>query len=276
MSQTQIGRAFAVVELLSAQNAGLPLQEIADTLGIPKSATHRLLAELAELGYVRQDAASLRYYLSARLVTLAFTLLAATGVVDTAQPILDRLAAHTGELVRLGVSDGDRLVWVAKSQGARSGLRYDPDMGREAPLSSTSSGHAWLSCLSDEDALALVSRQGFQRGDDLGPNAPRTVDALLDKLREARRLGYSIAHDASQLGLAAVSVPVRHPNSGAVLGTLSVAGPSSRLEVERMHRIAPEVITAAKEIGLASLTSNYFQQLDARLPPAPVPTLLRA
>ena len=59
------------------------------------------------------------------------------------QPVLDRLAQETGELVRLGVIDGERQTWIAKSQGARSGLRYDPDMGRDAPLFYTASGHAW-------------------------------------------------------------------------------------------------------------------------------------
>ncbi|WP_085315468.1 IclR family transcriptional regulator [Derxia lacustris] len=275
-SQTQLGRAFGIVELLSTEGAGLPLQDIADRLDIPKSATHRLLAELAELGHVRQDAASLRYYLSTRLVTLAFNLLAASGVVDVAQPILDRLAASTGELARLGVTDGDRQVWVAKAQGARGGLRYDPDMGQVAPLTSTATGHAWLATMSDEDALMLVARQGFNQAPDIGPNAPRTIEQLLERLRLARTLGYATVSDCSTLGLAALTVAVRHPNTQAVLGTLSVAGPTARLDAERMQRIAPEVINAAREIGLASLSSDYFKRLDVQLPAPPLPSLLRA
>ena len=76
-----------------------------------------------------------------------------SGIVDIAEPLLERLASNCGELVRLSIVDGDRLTWVAKSQGTRqAGQRYDPDMGMDVQLSCTSSGHAWLMTMSDSSA----------------------------------------------------------------------------------------------------------------------------
>ena len=46
-----------------------------------------------------------------------------TGINDVAQPILERLAANSGELARLAVVEGEGMLWVAKAQGARHGLR---------------------------------------------------------------------------------------------------------------------------------------------------------
>ncbi|MDU2875045.1 MAG: IclR family transcriptional regulator, partial [Pseudomonas aeruginosa] len=158
MAGSLIERALGLLELLASDARGLPLQQLADRLDIPKSAAHRMLAELIRLGYVRQDDDTSRYRLSTRLAALGFRFLASSGVVDLVQPVLDGLARETGELVRLGVIEGDRQTWIAKSQGATSGLRYDPDMGREAPLFYTASGHAWLASLSDKAALALVER----------------------------------------------------------------------------------------------------------------------
>lgn len=83
-----------------------------------------MLTELVRLGYVRQNRDNSRYQLSAKLVALGFRYLSSNGA-DIIQPILDRLAQDSGELVRLGVIDGTRQTWIAKSQGARSGLRYD-------------------------------------------------------------------------------------------------------------------------------------------------------
>jgi len=57
--------------------------------------------------------------------------------------------------------DGRELVWVAKAQGSPHGLRYDPDMGQVGRLSCSASGHGVLACLSDEEAMALVEKQGF-------------------------------------------------------------------------------------------------------------------
>ena len=109
-------RTLAVLELLAANPQGLLISAIAEMLTIPLSATHRLLAELAQRGYVRQERGYGAYQPTTKLVSLAFTYLAASGISDIAQPILDRLAAATGELVRLTVVDGDRLTWVAKDK----------------------------------------------------------------------------------------------------------------------------------------------------------------
>src|ERR1700749_4995381 len=109
-------RTLGVLELLATHASGLLLFEIADRLQIPRSATHRVLAALIEHGYVRQERQQGVYQLTARIASLAFTLLAGSGVTDFAQPILDRLAAESSELVRLAMIDGRELVWVAKAQ----------------------------------------------------------------------------------------------------------------------------------------------------------------
>src|SRR5262249_2290828 len=125
-------RTLAILEFLAVKPEGAPLATLADAIGIPRSAAHRLLAELMRCGYVRQTRSHGDYVLPTKLVSLGLSYLSRTGIVDVAQPLLDRLAEASGELVRLSVVDGDRLTWVARAQGARSGLRYDPDMGMDA------------------------------------------------------------------------------------------------------------------------------------------------
>ena len=70
-----------------------------------------------------------------KLTALGLNFLNRSGIVDIVQPSLERLAEACGELVRLAVVDGDELIFVAKAQGSKSGLRYDPDMGLSVPLS---------------------------------------------------------------------------------------------------------------------------------------------
>ena len=103
------------------------------------------------------------------------------------------MAQQSGELVRLAIADGEHLTWVAKSQGARKGLRYDPDIGTDERLSCTATGHAWLLTLSDECALDLVSGQGFGATKDYGPKVPTTVQALLKMLHAACERGQARA-----------------------------------------------------------------------------------
>lgn len=257
MAGSQIERVFSVLESLTCDPRGLPMQVLAEQLQIPKSATHRLLAELIRLGYVRQNPDNLRYHLSTKLVAMGFRYLSGSGA-DIVQPVLDRLAQETGELVRLGVIEGQRQTWIAKSQGARSGLRYDPDMGREAPLFYTASGHAWLASMTDAEALALVERQVNDEPLEVGPNAPRSNIELLERLRLARENGYAWVQESSALGTSAIAAVVRHPLDGRVVGVLSVAGPSARLPEQRLHELAGVLLQFTQELSAASQASELF------------------
>jgi IclR family transcriptional regulator, acetate operon repressor len=251
-------RTLGVLELLSQHGEGMELAAIADRLAIPRSAVHRLLADLVRLGYVRQTRGHGDYLLTTKLVSMGLSYLSNSGIVDIAQPLLNRLAEGSGELVRLSVVDGDRLTWVARAQGARQGLRYDPDMGSDARLSCSSSGWAWLSTLSDSDALALVVRQGLGLPEQFGPAAPTTVQAVLDAIHTSRQQGYSLTVDTYSLGLSAVSAPVRFAGQSA-MGAITIAGPTVRLTLERMQALAPELVATAAQLAAASGASPFFK-----------------
>lgn len=244
-------RTLAVLELLSVHPRGLPLYEIADRLRIPRSATHRLLISLIEHGYVRQERQLGAYQLTVKLASLAFTFLAASGVTDFAQPILDQLARESGELVRLAMVDGRELIWVAKSQGSPFGLRYDPDMGQIGRLSCSASGHAWLSCLPEEEAIALVEKQGYGLRRDFGPGAPETRAELLEHLRAARARGFAMTVETYAPWMNACAAPIRSPASAEVTGAVVIAGPNMRLTEARMLELGPLLIEAAQSLSMA-------------------------
>ena len=252
-------RTLGILELLSQQGQGMELAALAEQLNMPKSAAHRLLADLVRYGYVRQARDMGEYMLTTKLVSMGLTYLSKTGVVDVAQPLIDRLAEQTGELVRLSVVDGDRLTWVARAQGARQGLRYDPDMGSIARLSCSSSGLAWLSTLSDDDALAMVSRQGLGMPHEFGPNAPASLKAFLDALHDTRARGCAITEETYTAGLNAMAAPVRL-NGQTPMGTLSIAGPSARLTRNRMQALGEDLLACAAQLAAASSASPLLSR----------------
>ena len=251
-----LDRGLALLERLCGQPEGMRLTALADELDIPRSACHRLLVELQRRGYVRQVREQGDYVLTAKLASLGLSFLSSTGIVDIAEPVLERLAQDSGELVRLSLVDGDRLTWVAKAQGARKGLRYDPDMGTDAQLSCTASGHAWLLTLSDERALELVSRQGFGSPKDFGPKAPTTVKSLLAFLQAARDRGFAMIDEVFAPGMTAIAAPVKR--GAHTVSVISIAGPRQRLTAARMQALAPALLAAAEELGPISRSSTLF------------------
>ena len=254
-----VQRVARILEALAAEPEGMPLAELAADLHLPRSACHRLLAELVACGYVRQVRAQGDYALTTKLPALGLSFLGGAGIVDIAQPIIERIADASGELVRLALVDGDRLTFVGKAQGARSGLRYDPDMGIDVKFSCSSAGHAWLMTLSEERATELVARQGFGSPRQFGPKAPTTFRALMKILDEDRRRGFSLIVEQYAPGMTAMAAPVRR-RGGETLAVITIAGPLQRLTEARMLELGPMLVDAAGELALASSSSPLFAQ----------------
>ena len=252
-----IERALRLLETLAAQPEGMALASIADELELPRSACHRLLNELARCGYVRQLRERGDYALTTKLPAVGLAYLGALGIIDIAQPVIDRLAEVSGELVRLALVDGDRLTFVGKAQGARSGLRYDPDMGIDVRLSCSAGGHAWLMTLSEERASELVAMQGFGSPKEYGPKAPTTYKALMKILDEDRARGFSMITEVYAPGMTAMAAPVRRTGQPAI-AVITIAGPLMRLSPQRMGELGPALLNAASELAIASRSSPLF------------------
>ena len=259
----QLHRAIDLLERLQTAADPLSLAELAKSFDLPKSAAHRLLQVWVARGYVEQDPASQRYFPTLRLAILGFAHLGATGLRDVAQPELKTLAERTGELARLAVADGSTLTWMVEAQGARGGLRYDANLGRQAILSATAAGKAWLSTMSDEAAVKLVLEQGFGAEDETGPRAIRTVEAVLNSLEETRASGYATSLEEAAAGVTSVAAPVfARPAGGVAVGAVIVVGPSVRMTPERIPEVAIEVRATALRI-------SELWPLRSHLAPAP-------
>ncbi len=246
-----VDRALKMLEMLSGEPAGIDLGALAERLDLPASATHRLLTTFAERGFVAQDPASGAYALTLKLSLLAFRNLDLRHLPDAGQIVLDRLAQATGEYCRLAVVEGENLVWIARSQGATAGLRYEPPMGSEIVLHATATGKAWLASLPEDEALRIVCARGFQAEGRTGPNAVTGVEALRSHLTETRRRGFALAVEEGEIGTVAMATTFRSaPGAEApIAGTLSVAGPAARMQAERHGAIADTLQRAAAEMS---------------------------
>ena len=252
-------RSFGILEYLSNHPDGATLMTIGQQLGLPLSASHRLLTELVRCGYVRQLRDHGDYALTTKLAALGLSFLSKSGIVDIAQPLIDRVADIAGELARLAIVDGDRLTFVAKAQGARSGLRYDPDAGIDVCLSCSAAGHGWLMTLTDEQAMDIVTRQGFGDPKDFGPKAPTTLKALTKILQADRKRGFSMITEMYAPGMASMSAPVQRAGEPAI-GVITLAGPVIRMTEKRMLELGPELVASARELAVASAASPMFSR----------------
>lgn len=273
MTVAAVDRCLALLEALAGERDPIEVTDLAERLGLPASAVHRILVTLVGRGWVVQHKDSQRYALSLRMSTLAFRNLDVRAVPDVVQSVLDKLARETREYCRLAIVEGEDLVWVARAQGAGAGLRYDPEMGQEIVLHATANGKAWLAILPESEALRVVCARGFEARRPLGPNSATNVDELRLRLDEVRQNGFATSIEEAETGTSAVAVPFFNGtgSDALVAGTMSVAGPSIRIKPERFEEFAAALKHAAREVAeIWPLRRRQRGYVPARSGSAPV------
>ncbi|MER8792381.1 IclR family transcriptional regulator [Mesorhizobium sp. M0983] len=240
-----VERCFAVIELLANEASTIRLGEIAEKLDLQKSAAHRMLTTLCEIGWVEQEPATGFYKLTLRLAILGQRFLSATHLTDVCQPVLEELAGESAELVRMAVVQGETLTWIAQVQGARNGLKYQPELVARVRLATTANGKAYLSTLDPTDAIRIAVNDG---GDSAGERSITSVEEFMGELALTKKRGWAISVEEAEPGVIAIAAPITL-EGGQTVGTVSVAGPSSRLTADRHEKIASSVSSTAAKLG---------------------------
>lgn len=238
-----VARAMRVLNACADHPAGVALTRLSAELGYGKASLSKIMTTMEREGFVCRDGAG-HFHLSWRLLALAFGHAQRVGVSGVCMPILQALADETDELVQLAVIEGDQVLFVAKAEGPGQTLRLVPLVGLIAPTHATASGKVWLASLPEADALRVVRRQGLPRV------TSRTITSrprLRAELRRVRRDGYAITDGELAEAGRAIAAPVLRGDR--VAGAVAVSGPSFRLPLSRLHRLAPRVQQAARELA---------------------------
>ena len=219
MSVVAIERCLELIEVLAGEPEPLELSVLANRLGSPASAVHRMLATLVASGWVVQDRSSQRYSLSLRLSTLAFRNLDARAVPDVVQAVLDKLARQTQEYCRLAIVEGEDLVWVARAQGATAGsaLRSRYGAGNRASCHGQRQSVAFDTSGKRGSAHRLRSRLRGATPDRIA-RGRSMWNSLRRHLDETRVRGFATAVDEAEPGTAALAVPFHADTSARRTG----------------------------------------------------------
>ncbi|WP_410622837.1 IclR family transcriptional regulator [Amycolatopsis sp. cmx-8-4] len=241
-SLTSVHRALDVLRMLGAGPLGV--QAVAEALAAEKTQISRTLKVLLEEGFAERDPKTLEYRLGWQLYALAGA--AGDGRLRQDAPqALRTLVQELGEAAYLTVREGDAALTVLSEQAGRS-VQAREWIGRGTPLSCTSSGRALLFGLADAEITALLAaRPGALPGTR---RAPRTVAAVLKRLREERVAGHVVAAEEYEIGLTAVAAPVLDFR-GTPLAAVNVSVPSFRLTEDGLARIVAAVTATAADLS---------------------------
>ena len=253
-----VERAFAIVEVLK-ERGELGIAEISAALGLDRSTVHRLLATLRHLGYVNQNADTLKYSNSLRFFDIGNSAQRSFGLGAVARPFMRTLAQETGEGVNLAVLQSYCMVYLEKIESVAT-VSVNVPLGAYIPAYCTGLGKMLLSGLPDEEIRAVFSDSDEQavRGRtrdhlNLRRYTARTicsVDALCAELAKIRERGYSVDDEEYVEGLYCTAAPVRN-SAGNIVAAMSVAVPHFGGAKTRRQTLLKKLLGTARDVSLA-------------------------
>jgi DNA-binding IclR family transcriptional regulator len=160
------------------------------------------------------------------------------------RPVLEWLAAETGETILLGVlsEEGDEISYVDVIESDKP-LRFAVRVGNRRPLYCTAAGKAMLAFLPKKFQLDYLARTKFVKF----TYDTSSKEALKALLPEVRRRGVVVDANGIIDGAAGVASPC-FDGTGRASCSVTIAGPTSRMiparrQMEKLTRTGAERIS---------------------------------
>ncbi|WP_167477962.1 MULTISPECIES: IclR family transcriptional regulator [Nocardia] len=218
------------------------VSEISRGTGLPTSTVHRILSELAGLGWVRVDSEH-RYLPGVRLLSLAGQ---SASITEIVHPILGRLCAATGHTVHFALRSGDEAVYVDKLEGDRAYVMRSR-VGLSIPLHCTAIGKAILAGLPRPELRAVLARN------PLTAMTARTItdpELLLAHLESVAERGYAVDDEENEEHTRCLGAAVLD-HHGQPIGGISVSALAFDLDRAKVRACVPLLTAAAREASQA-------------------------
>ncbi len=219
-------RLLDIFTLYRGNTRKLNIDDMSDSLGIPKSTIYRYVRTLSERGFIEKVGNG--YY----TLGLAFVELSRNAfevnldLFQAVLPSMKRLFEQTQESVSLMRLFQKQAICIESIEGAHA-LRVAIQRGRVQPLHAGASSKILLAAQPEDtwNDYLTFPLSGFT--DTTIVNKA----ALFEELRNIQEVGYSISDGEIDKGARALAVAVKN-NSGEVVAALSIEAPSIRMSEE--------------------------------------------
>lgn len=221
------------------------MDEIAESLDMPKSTAYRYVRTLSERGFIERTRGG-SYRLGLVFIELGRRALESNRDLHLAVlPSMQRIAQATGESVSVMRLFNQQAVCI-ESIGGTHALRVTIERGRVQPLHAGASSKVLLAYESDESRDALLAEPLTRYTDTTITDKP----ALIATLNDIRACGYAVSDGEIDVGARAVAVPI-HNSYGEVMAALSIEAPAIRLDSHKVGDYALLLQNEARTIQQA-------------------------
>ena len=235
-------RVLDVLALLAREPAPLAGGTVAARLDLPRSTTYRLLAVLAEHGYVTYLPEERRYGLGVAAYELGSAYQRQAPLQRIARPLLHSLVDHVHENAHLAVLHGRDVLYLIEERAPGRPLLIT-DVGVRLPAVRTASGLALLAALPRGQVRALFPDvAAFPEGE------PATPTGLRRLLVDVRTRGHAVEEGSVTTGLSSVAQVVRD-HTGYPAAAVAITYAADETEAATVRRLVQAASTTAATLS---------------------------
>ncbi|WP_126975178.1 IclR family transcriptional regulator [Frigidibacter oleivorans] len=192
-----------ILEFVAFEAQGAGVTQIAQAVGIAKSAVFKHLQTLIDRGFVAQDPATSRYRLGPKTWLLARNAPDLDDVAAIALPLMQAARNELGLAVVLS-TPSPRSAYVVATVPSNHQIEIGVRAGSELTLHASAQGKIYLA-FGPADALSRALAAPLPAITTRSVTDPARLAA---EIAEVRRLGYAAAPEESLLGVNAIAAPI--------------------------------------------------------------------
>lgn len=227
-------RGLTLLQSFTPQRPEQTMTQLAETLGITRSAVFRTVHTLVEEGFLLPVRDGRHFRLGPAVLRVSYGYLASRELLEVAQKPLEALRDGLDWSGHLGVLDGRHVLYLIRLP-ASDGLSSLVHVGSRLPATLTAMGRVLLAQKTEPEIRRLLDGQ---------PKA--AIDAAVANWRNDCRIP-SVVHNGSfETGLCSVAAPVCDM-SGAIIAAISATKQTETVPASVAH----EVVRAARAISRA-------------------------
>jgi DNA-binding IclR family transcriptional regulator len=241
-----VAQALRILKLIRDEGP-LGVADVARRVDVSASTAHRLLATLREHEFVEQTRVGGKYAVGQAMAPPQ-SLVERTLTVGA--PHLVRLRDLSAETVHLAVLQGVDTHFVVAYESPHI-MRVTSRVGRSLPAAVTAAGKLLLACLPQDEV-----RRRYEQAEAAA--MPVELDGLLAELELTHERGFGRNLAESELGVAAIAVPVHGPD-GVAFCSVTLTGPDSQYNPAHTVELSP------RERELLEMLRRTARDIEAEL-----------
>lgn len=227
----------------TAEEPNANVSSLARTAGLPRATALRMIQTLEQEGFLLRVPGDDRVLLGPELLRLARGTDEQLLLQEASRPIIGDLVAALRETATLAVVAPDGGLDIVSQVDAPAQLRPRSWVGQRFPLHASASGKVLLASYDDEHLDRFLAEPLVR----FTPATITDAEELRAELARVREQGYAVSCDEEEEGLSGLSTGIHGPTDG-LLGVLTVAAPTQRLDRKRGRRAAEHLRRAAEQI----------------------------